>query len=123
MAKKGKSLKIDDKFFFKVDPTIRVSKDRYNINVSQIMTSKDGSKREVILGHVNTFNGVIDLLKRNDLCSKDDIRKFEERTKEIQTSYKIGKLIVTVPENLAYDDRDVLFIPEPEEIEEVSDEP
>lgn len=116
MEKRKKAKEINSKFFIKINDTLRVTRDKYNIILSKKMTAEEtGNVYLMSAGFYNHPLSVVDAaLKEGATAQEIDI--FKKRASQIKTDYKNGILFIEAPADFVFDAQDVA--PEPEQEEE-----
>jgi len=108
--KRGIRLKTaDETFFFKVNDTLRVTRDRHNLIIALVYTVADsGRKYQMNKSFCSTISGVYSCLKDTHEVDDSTIEALRKRLSGVTESYVNGRLILTVPEEVVGDAHDVL---------------
>jgi hypothetical protein len=108
IAGKGRKSRADQKFFFRIGETLRVTRDSYNIVIAELYTAESSGKRyQLNKGFFATVEGVCTGLKSYG-ASSEEIASFQKRTTGVTSDYKNGKLVIETPEDIIYDEHDIL---------------
>lgn len=115
LEKRKQTKDLNSKFFFKINDTLRVTRDKYNIILSKKMHSEgSGNTYLMSIGFYSTLESAGSVLEKEGV-SKKEAEFFINRIKSIKTKYKDGILITEVPDNFVFDEPDIEQTPEPEE--------
>lgn len=121
-ATRAKTREARQAFLIKINDTLRVTRDAYNVILSQKCLTEDSGKMYIMpLGYFSDFNKSITDRAKEAGATDEQIKRYLARVKPITVSYKLGKLVIKYPEDMIFDVRDPDEIEESEETEQ--DEP
>jgi hypothetical protein len=109
IAGRGRKKRSEEQFYFKIDDSLRVTRDSYNIVLAEVFTAEEsGRKYQVTKGFYSTVDGVCIALEGSYKLPADIIDSFRKRAGSITSKYINGRLKLEAPEDILYDEHDVL---------------
>ena len=92
--------------FIQVDEKYGIMTDTYNITLVELY---DNNGKVTPLGrcYCSTFEGMVNCMT-NYGVSVEGAEKFRERTKDISTTHKLGKLVISWPKDFQFDPKPFL---------------
>jgi len=103
-ATRAKTREARQSFLIKINDTIRVSRDAYNVILFQKCTAEDtGNVYVMPLGYFSEFNRSLLNLAREHGVTEEHIQAYSERVKDIKAQYQDGKLVLNIPQGFAFD--------------------
>jgi hypothetical protein len=102
-ARKGRAKASEALLFIRLTEEYGVTVDSYNVTLSKIY--RDEKQNKVIpLGYryFSSFNGVVSSL-RNIGVSEEGIKEYEDRVRNIKTSYDSGRIKIEIPDDFVSD--------------------
>lgn len=109
---RGKKKLSDDPFFFKVSDSIRFHRDAFNLILREINVSESGAQYSLALAFFTSIEFGHRWLEEelgggSTRITAEQLQRFKERTKDITTHYKNGRLIVSYPKDMTFDVHDL----------------
>jgi hypothetical protein len=109
IEKRAENKKELQKFFIHIGPTLRVCRDKYNINLIEKRTSEDGNPYITAVGHFSTPTEVLPKAALEKGAEQKDVEAYLKKVQGIKVAYSDGKLVMKIPNGFESDPVDINF--------------